>query len=75
LTRILNQLSSELQTVAELRLGEESIRQICKEYEDVLAAMDEMAKTPGAAMDNRYRMLSDLRENLEEEMIQLLQQQ
>ena len=75
MTRIFDRLSADLRAMGEPRLSDESVRQICKEYDDVLSALDRMAKSPDAAMDSRYRMLTNLQEELEEEMTQLLLKQ
>ncbi len=72
MTRILDRLSADLRAIGEPLLGDQSVRQICKEYDDVLSALDRMAKLADAATDSRYRMLTNLQEELEEEMTQLL---
>lgn len=72
MTGIFDRLSADLRAMGEPRLGDQLVRQICNEYDDVLSALDRMAKSPDAATDRRYRMLTNLQEELEEEMTQLL---
>ena len=74
MARILDRLSPDLGAIGARRLSDESVRQISDEYDDVMRALDAMTKSKCTTIDEKYRILINLRDELEKEMTRLLQQ-
>ena len=72
--RIFHDLSPDLQAIGVGRLSEESVGQICNEYDDVMSALDCMEKQRDTLKSTQYNTLIRLRRQLEEEMVDLLAQ-
>jgi len=68
--QIVKFLPTHLRATGEKQLGDEEVREICREYEVLLAALAE--KTPCLVTDVVYRALAQLREELEQEIIVIL---
>jgi hypothetical protein len=74
LPRIFDQLPSNLRAIAERGLRDEAVVQICKDYDDVLAALDRAEAMQEVATESCHAILMGLQEELAVELVQVLEE-